>query len=129
MAFDRVVLRVPRDFVLSKRIVGIDHGGREWVRGAIAVQAIDGRFAVTSFDNYDGSRCVAELRGGQVLLIERVSSRGVTLVARPRPLPLCRWLCPHMPAGAAIEPLDRSHRLATFEVFTTAASTELLRRR
>ena len=31
-----------------------------------------------------------------------------------------------MPAGSAIEPLDRSHRLAPFEVFTTAASTELL---
>jgi len=34
-----------------------------------------------------------------------------------------------MPAGSAIEPLDRSHRLAPFEVFTTAASTELLWRR
>jgi len=34
-----------------------------------------------------------------------------------------------MPAGSAIEPLDRSHRLAPFEVFTTAASTKLLWRR
>jgi hypothetical protein len=40
-------------------------------------------------------------------------------------LRLCCWLGPHMPAGSAIEPLDRSHRLAPFEVFTTAASTEL----
>jgi len=34
-----------------------------------------------------------------------------------------------MPAGSAIEPLDRSRRLAPFEVFTAAASTRLLWRR
>jgi hypothetical protein len=41
-------------------------------------------------------------------------------------LPLFCWLGPHLPAGSAIEPLDRSHRLAPFEVFTPAGFTELL---
>jgi len=34
-----------------------------------------------------------------------------------------------MPAATAIEPLDRSHRRARFEVFTAAASTALFWRR
>src|SRR4029453_1544537 len=48
---------------------------------------------------------------------------------RLRLLRLSGWLGPHVPAGSAIEPLDRSHRLAPFEVCTAAASTELLWRR
>jgi hypothetical protein len=70
-----------------------------------------------------------DTRHGEVFAVQRIVLWWHQNGSRPRPLRLGRWLCPHMPAGAAIEPLDRSHRLAAIEVFTTAASTELLWRR
>jgi hypothetical protein len=36
------------------------------------------------------------------------------------------WLGPHMPAGTAIEPPDRSNRLATLEALAAAAPTKPL---
>src|SRR6476620_506491 len=56
-------------------------------------------------------------------------SRHIATGTRLRLLRLLCLLGPHVPAGSAIEPLDRSHRLAPFEVFTAAATTALLWRR
>ena len=81
VVFDRVTLRVPEGFVPSSRIVGIDHGGREWIRREAAVRVINGFFGLNSFSAQEGTRCMADIRGRQVLLIERASTTGVSLLA------------------------------------------------
>ena len=81
VTFDGVALRVPRGFKASGRIVGVDHGGQEWVRGRAAVDAIRGFYYLGSFASGGGTRCVAEVRGHQVLLIEQVSAGKVSLLA------------------------------------------------
>jgi hypothetical protein len=81
VVFGTVALRVPDGFLPSTRAVGIDHGGQEWVREPIAVRAINGFFGLASFRAIKGTRCVAETRGRQVLLIEDVTSDAVFVTA------------------------------------------------
>jgi hypothetical protein len=81
IVFEPVTLRTPGGFKRSGRIVGIDHGGLEWVRGPASVRVIRGYFGLRSFEAHTGSRCVAVVRGRQVLLIEQVSKGSVALLA------------------------------------------------
>jgi hypothetical protein len=79
--FERTTIRLPPGFVPSGRIVGLDHGGVEWVRQSVSVRAINGYWAFRSFEASAGTRCVTERQGGQVLLIERVSRDGLVATA------------------------------------------------
>ena len=81
IVFEPVTLRTPDGFKPSGRLVGIDHGGLEWMRGSATVRVIRGYFGLRSFEAYTGSRCVALVRGRQVLLIEEVSKGSVALLA------------------------------------------------
>jgi hypothetical protein len=79
--FLRVTLRLPPGFVLSDRIVGIEHGGIEWISKPMTVRVINGSFDYTSFRDHSGARCVAEARGRRVLLIETTWKEGFDVTA------------------------------------------------
>jgi hypothetical protein len=111
----------PRPREMEERTTALDRF-RDAMKAIVAVPK-----AKASSRKRRSTRSASRPRRSADRRVRRSVPRFVVLVGSDDDL--VGWSGPHMPAGSAIEPPDRSHRFAPFEVFTAAASTERLWRR